>query len=107
MRLKKRVTSYKCSPFLQRTVTRTCISSHELGTVPATFAALLSEHVTQVTLKQALQSYETIATNEAYNWPLSAFVPGVLRDFDLPEIYRELTSKRLTQIDPQGAVAKF
>lgn len=77
------------------------------GTVPATFAALLSEHVTQVTLKQALHSYETVATNEAYNWPLSAFVPGVLRDFDLPEIYRELTSKRLTQVDPQGAVAKF
>ncbi len=77
------------------------------GTIPATFAALLSDHVTQVTLKQPLKSYEEIATSEAYTWPLSSFVPGILKEFDLPDIYKELASKRLTLIEPQGAVAKL
>ena len=48
------------------------------GTIPATFAALLSDAVTQVTLKNALTSYADVAESENYAWPLSSFVPGVL-----------------------------
>ena len=48
------------------------------GALPATFAALLSPHVVQVTLKHALTSYAEIAEAKDYKWPLSALVPGVL-----------------------------
>jgi len=58
------------------------------GTVPATFAALLSPAVKQVTLKNALLSYEDIATTEQYGWPNSIFLPGVLKSFDLPDCYK-------------------
>ncbi len=74
------------------------------GAIPATFAALLSDGVKQVTLKNALTSYDEIAQSEEYRWPLSAFVPGVLGQFDLPDCYRALSGKRLRQLEPWGAV---
>lgn len=75
------------------------------GSIPATFAALLSEIVSQVTLKNALTSYSDIAENEVYNWPLSALLPSVLKTFDLPDCYRELASKNLKQIEPWNGKA--
>ncbi|MCX6222657.1 MAG: acetylxylan esterase [Bacteroidia bacterium] len=75
------------------------------GAIPATFAALLSDTVSQITLKNALTSYSDIAENEEYNWPLSSLLPGVLRTFDLPDCYRALASKNLRQIEPWNANA--
>lgn len=75
------------------------------GAIPATFAALLSPRVAQVTLKNSLTSYADIAQSEQYAWPLSSFVPGVLQQFDLPDCYRELATKQLRQIDPWAATA--
>lgn len=73
------------------------------GAIPATFAALLSDRVTEVTLKNPLQSYTAIAESEDYNWPLSALLDGVLARFDLPDCYRALEAKKLRMIDPVGA----
>ncbi|WP_437201690.1 alpha/beta hydrolase family protein [Planctomicrobium sp. SH664] len=73
------------------------------GTIPATFAAVLSPDVTAVTLKRGLNSYRSLAESERYQWPLSTFVNGVLTRFDLPDCYRVLESKSLRQIEPQGA----
>ncbi|MBS1807088.1 MAG: prolyl oligopeptidase family serine peptidase [Acidobacteria bacterium] len=75
------------------------------GAIPATFAALLTDNVVQVTLKHALTSYTDIAESEQYNWPLSCLLPGVLAKFDLPDCYRELEKKKLRQIEPQGAIS--
>ena len=76
------------------------------GTVPATFAALLSDAVAQVTLKNAPTSFGAIAESEEYNWPLALLVPGVLARFDLPDCYLALAGKKLRQIEPWGAVPK-
>jgi hypothetical protein len=73
------------------------------GALPATFAALLSDHVLNVTLKHALTSYSEIAEARDYNWPLSALLPGVLNSFDLPDCYRELKKKNLALVDPWSA----
>jgi len=73
------------------------------GSIPAAFAALLSSHVSRVTLKNALSSYTDIAESEEYNWPLSALLPGVLKKFDLPDCYRALASKDLRQVEPWNA----
>jgi dienelactone hydrolase len=75
------------------------------GAIPATFAAVLSPQVKQVTLKNALTSYAAVAESETYTWPLSSFVPGILAKFDLPDCYRALAAKNLRQIDPSGPVA--
>ena len=68
------------------------------GTLPATFAALLADLVTRVSLKGALASYASIAESEDYDWPLSALLPDVLGRFDLPDCYRVLGAKRLTLV---------
>lgn len=66
-----------------------------LGAIPATFAALLSDSVNQVTLKNTLTSYSDVAESEIYNCPLSIIVPGILKIFDLPDCYKALAGKNL------------
>lgn len=72
------------------------------GTIPATLAAMVSEDVNQVTLKNALTSWSSVAETEHYAWPLSSFVPSVLKSFDLPDCYRALKRKKLKLIEPWG-----
>ena len=67
------------------------------GAIPAAFAALLSPAVRRVTLKGVLASYQEVATNESYDWPLSSFVPGVLEKFDLPEVFQALEGQGLAR----------
>jgi cephalosporin-C deacetylase-like acetyl esterase len=83
--------------------TQVHLAARGQGTLPATFAALLSPHVTRVTLKQPPASYTEIAESRDYNWPLSAMPPGVLVDFDLPDCYEALKARALTLIEPLGA----
>ena len=75
------------------------------GSIPGTFAAVLSDQVAQVTLKGALTSYSDIAESEFYDWPLSSLLPNVLADFDLPDCYRALKAKQLRIIDQRGPTA--
>jgi dienelactone hydrolase len=72
------------------------------GTIPATLAAVVSDDVKRVTLKHALTSWTSIAETEHYKWPLSSFVPGVLKSFDLPDCYRALSVKNLRQVEAWG-----
>jgi dienelactone hydrolase/pimeloyl-ACP methyl ester carboxylesterase len=74
------------------------------GAQPATFAALLSENVKQVTLKNAPTSFSEIAETEDYKWPYGALLPDVLQRFDLPQCYEALQAKKLANIEPWGAV---
>jgi hypothetical protein len=76
------------------------------GALPATFAGLLSDDVVQITLKNALTSYQSIAESEDYHWPLSTLVPNVLTKFDLPDCYEALQGKKLRQVDPWGPNAQ-
>jgi dienelactone hydrolase/pimeloyl-ACP methyl ester carboxylesterase len=76
------------------------------GAMPATFAAVLSDRVTQVTLKNALTSYQALAESPDYAWPLATLVPNVLASFDLPDCYAALREKTLRQIEPWGPDAK-
>ena len=72
------------------------------GAIPVTFAAVLHDGVNQVTLKHALESYQSVAQTADYAWPLSMLVPGILGHFDLPDCYAELAAKDLRQIEPWG-----
>ena len=60
----------------------------------------------RVTLKNALTNYADVAETETYAWPLSSFVPDVLRSFDLEDCYKALETKKLKQIEPWGASGK-
>jgi dienelactone hydrolase len=73
------------------------------GALPAAFAALLDERVGEVTLKNALSSYAAVAETEDYRWPYAQLLPGVLRRFDLPDVYQALAARSFRQLDPWGA----
>ena len=49
-----------------------------------------------------LPSYTELASADVYKWPLASMVPGVLKHFDLPDVYRELAAKKLRIIQPLG-----
>jgi dienelactone hydrolase len=76
------------------------------GAVPGALAALLDSRIRQVTLIHAPNSYAELAEAPMQEWPFSAMLPGVLIQFDLPDIYRELTAKELQLIEPSGAAAE-
>ncbi len=76
------------------------------GSIPAVFAAVLSNQVKQVTLKNALISYSAIAESETYSWPLSCFVPDILKFLDLPDCYNALQKKKLRMIETLDADGK-
>ncbi len=63
------------------------------GALPGGIAAFLDDRVTAVTLRDRLESWHAIATTEHYEWPLSHMVHGVLKTWDLPELWKALESK--------------
>ena len=65
------------------------------SSLTATFAAVLSPFVKQVTLKSSLESFSALAESEYYDAPLVSILPNVLTRFDLPDCYQELLGKRL------------
>jgi hypothetical protein len=73
------------------------------GTIPGALAALFDARVKRVTLIHAPASYAELAEAPLQQWPFSAMVPGVLTQFDLPDIYRELAAKELQVIEPWNA----
>ena len=80
------------------------LAAYGWGTLPATFAAVLSPAVTQVTLIRGLTSYAAVAEAPFYEWPLSSLAPRILEKFDLPDCYHALEAKRLKQVDMRGAM---
>lgn len=71
------------------------LASKDRGAVPASLAALLDDRVKNVTLKDKLESWHSVAVEEHYEWPLSHMIFGVLREWDLPDVYAAL-GDRLT-----------
>ncbi len=69
--------------------------ANEWGTIPATFAAVLSKSVTKVALNKPLASYSEIAESEMYDWPVAMFLPGALLTLDLPDCYAELRKRKV------------
>jgi hypothetical protein len=79
------------------------LSGRGLGAVIAAFAGLACAEVDKVSLNNYLPSYDMLMHVPATKWPLSHFVPGILKHTDLPEIYRALSVKNLSLSAPWDA----
>jgi len=73
------------------------------GALPASLAAVLAPQVTRITLKNALTSWQDVVNEDHYELPYALTPNGVLKHFDLPEVYEALKAKGLTQSEPCGA----
>lgn len=78
------------------------LAGRGMGSVIVAFAALLHKSKPKVRLLGYLPSYQTILDSPRAKWPLSSMLRGVLRHFDLPDVYREL-GPRLKKSSPWNA----
>lgn len=69
-----------------------------LGSVITAFAGLLHSSRPRVEIFNYLPSYNLLAETPLSSWPLSVMPRGILKYFDLPDIYRAL-GKRLSKKD--------
>jgi len=85
---------------------RVHLAGNGWGGIIAALVALLDERVKQVTLQQVPLSWSEMAQTRMNQWRQSAMLPGVLRHFDLPDVYRALQPKKLTILRPLSAEMK-
>lgn len=76
-----------------------------LGSLTVAFAALLHPSKPRARIQGYLPSYQLLTETPIHKWPLSVIPRGVLRHFDLPDVYRAL-GKRLKKEKPWGAMMR-
>jgi len=81
------------------------LAGRGIGSILVAFAALLHKSKPKARLFDYLPSYQTILESPRSKWPLSAMPRGILKLFDLPDIYREL-GPRLKLASPWDASMK-
>jgi hypothetical protein len=81
---------------------RITLMGRGLGSVLAAFAGFLHPSRPSVHLESYLPSFDLLCRDPLANWPLSSLPRGVLRYFDLPDVYRAL-GKRLRLGKPAGS----
>ena len=81
------------------------LTGRGINSITVAFAALLHDRTPKVKLINYLPSYQTIIDSPLYNWPVSVMPRGILKQFDLPDVYRAL-GKRLSKKDPWDAMAR-
>ncbi len=83
---------------------RVSVIGHGLGGLIALYAAALDERIYSVAATRSLISYEAIVESELYTHRFTSFVPGVLGDFDLPEVAALVAPRPLLLLNPVDAV---
>jgi dienelactone hydrolase len=68
------------------------------GSVLALFAAFLHPAVKSLIQLSYLESFHSLTQDDRYQWPFSAMVPGILRHFDLPDLYRETALEKNVEL---------
>jgi dienelactone hydrolase len=71
------------------------------GALIALFATLLHDGVGHITLENAPLSFASWCQTPLVFWPAANFPHGILKHFDLPDLYR-IVKKRLTLVQPWG-----
>jgi 8-amino-3,8-dideoxy-alpha-D-manno-octulosonate transaminase len=71
--------------------------------LPALFAGLLHPQVTRIVLDSFLCSFDALATAPAPAWKRYAYLPDVLKVFDLPDLFRQRDDKSFLLINPCDA----
>ena len=85
------------------------LAAQGVMTVPALFAAALDSRIRTLYLSGGLVSFRSVIDSETYSHPLANFVPGLLRNIDLPEVAAALAPRRVIvagAVDAVGRPAK-
>jgi len=84
---------------------RIVVGGNGMGGVVAVHVAAAGGGVAGVFSLNGLATFESLATDPDYRWPQEAFLPGVLRHYDLPELVASLSMPVLlaNPLDARGA----
>jgi cephalosporin-C deacetylase-like acetyl esterase len=74
--------------------------------VVALFTAALEPGISSAAVEGTPVSYQEIAAAHLYNQPVSLMLPGVLRDFDLQDIFASLAPRALLVLNPENAMTR-
>lgn len=80
---------------------------HGLGGLIVLYAAALDERIASVAATRSLLSYEAVVENELYTHRFPTFAPGLLRDFDLPEVAAMVAPRPLLLANPVDQVHRI
>jgi hypothetical protein len=72
-------------------------------TVPALFAAALTQEIESLYLSAGLASFRDIVESENYKQPLANLIPNMLASVDLPQLARALAPRRVHLAGATGA----
>ena len=72
----------------------------EMGAAWALFAGALDAKIAGVTIQRGLASYRMLAEHGRYHQAASQFVPGLLKQFDLPQVAGAIAPRPLTILNP-------
>ena len=75
-----------------------------MGALWVLFAAALDSRLTRTVCEGGLLSYRTLASSDRYLHGASSMIPGVLKQFDLPQVAAALADRRLALLDPVDAM---
>ena len=76
------------------------IWAHGICALCAALAATLDDTVTGLVLEEPLLSFESVVTVRVPAYRHKIMLPGVLENFDLPQVYQALQPRRVTLINP-------
>ena len=72
------------------------LEGHGIGGIPALIAAVLSDKISRIRLKDVPDSWESMivpALPDPESSPMSCMIPGILRDLDLPDLRNAIAEK--------------
>jgi len=82
------------------------VAGHGMGAVVALHLAALTEGLRGVIAEAPLASFQELTESERYTWPPDAFVPEILKYYDLPELMAALTPTPALVVNPLDAEGK-
>ncbi len=80
---------------------------HGLGGLIVLYTAAVDERIASVAATRSLLSYEAVVENELYTHRFPTFAPGLLRDFDLPEVAALIAPRPLLLVNPVDQVHRI
>ena len=71
-----------------------------MGAIPVLYAAAFDARLQGVTLARSVQSYEAIVRQRIHRQQWENAVAGALRHYDLPDLERAMSPRRVEWIEP-------
>ncbi|HUU12760.1 MAG TPA: acetylxylan esterase [Terriglobia bacterium] len=85
---------------------RVTVAGRGWAGVIALFTAAVDLKVSGIVVEGVPASYAEVAHSELYNHPASLVLPGVLREFDLPDAFAALAPRPALVLDPVDALMR-